>query len=368
MRESAFVGLVALLSLGVAALAGCASPTGAPAPAPAASASTAAESFVVTAQDDYRVAGSYSRGAALVAFDSSMSPQGVSTVVLTVNGATVTLTADLFTFVANEDGGGNTLFAADLQALGALERYLEAHGQRGRPWERLFKAVSMYAAAPAGTTVLAKTIVADSRALHDGSGRPGGSVSKEGLTYLCVGAGGHHMFDQADWVWAEHDSESGEGGSGLHGRLEGWEPAGCYISSLTSYTSSTPPNLYDQGSSPYWLGINDGTWTDGASYNDSDGQGVRGQWTGGGMCEGRCGSGCPRGYNWYWTKDCLDHDICLDYHTSANGTSSSGDCGWEYSDAQSDWIYGSSNDYQYTYCGWVPYGCTENGNSQTSGR
>jgi hypothetical protein len=368
MARGTLVGLVTVMSLGCASLAGCASQTGRPEPTqdPTVVAGTAAEAFALTDQSDYRVAGSYSLGSSLVVFDSSMTPEGVSTVALTVNGATITLTADLFSFVATEDGGGNTLFGADLAVLGRFERYLEAHGQKGRPWERLFKAVSMYAGAPAGHTMLVKTIAAGPSALRDGSGRPGGTVSTESLIYVCVGASGHHMYDQADWVWAEHDSTTGEGGNGYHWRLEGWEPAGCYISNLTSYTTWYAPGYRDQNNNPYWLGIQNGSWTDGAWYNDSDPASVTGQWTGGGVCEGRCGSGCPRAYNWYWTKDCLDHDICLDYHTNAN-TTGSGDCGYEYSDAQGDWIWGSSHDYQYSYCGWVPYGCTENGNSQTAG-
>ncbi len=382
-------GALIVFGVSAAALTGCAGQVGSTNdPAPATSATAAAtESLTITEEDAYHVAGTYSIGSGLVSFTSVMSTDGVSTVTLTINGATITLTADLFAFAGQEVGGGNTLMVEDLRVLHSFEKYLEAHGRethhQARPWERLFKAVSMYASAPSGYTILERPIVANPKQLRDGNGRDANTVSDEGIIYMCVGASGHDMFDQADWAWAEHDSVTSgmsgtnEGGSAGHWRLQGWEPGGCYLSSLTSYTSSQPPSLTNQGANSNWDGAQDGTpavatnssgvWTDGATYNDSQAANVAGNWTGGGSCEGRCGAGCPQAYNWYWTKDCFDHDICLDYHTGASSTSSSGDCGFEFQDAQGDWIYGSSSSYQDTYCGNVPYGCTENGNSQSAG-
>jgi hypothetical protein len=237
----------------------------------------------------------------------------------------------------------------------------------------------MYAAAPAGHTMLQKTITPKAN-LRDGDGKPSNTVSDEGIIYMCVGSGGSHLYDQADWAWAEHDAvnagmaSNNEGSAASHWRLQGWAPAGCYLNKLTTYSWSSAPGIANQGSSPYWLGTQVGSpsvattngsnsWTDGASYNDTGADTQDGTWTGGGSCEGRCGAGCPRAYNWYFTKDCLDHDICLDFHTTASSTSYSGDCGFEFSDAQGDFTWGSSVTYQGTYCGNVPSDCTENGNS-----
>jgi hypothetical protein len=367
MRKHFLLGIASLtLAFSNLSLVGCAGQAVDPGPT---TSSQSAEPLTITEQDDYHVAGTFTHGSSLVTFVSRMSTDGVSTVQLNVNGATLSVTVDLFEHAAKEDGGGSTLLVEDLRTLHAFEKHLDAHGQNARTWERLFKAVAMYAAAPAGYTVLARPIGVRPD-LRDGSGRENGTVSDESVIYMCVGYGNHPLYTGDDWVWAEHDSRPDEGatnaysGNANHYRLQGFYGAGCR---LDGTPGAAVPGSYDQGSNPQWLGYdsNTGYWSDGASYNDTsapNAQGgtanTQGSWNGGGACEGRCGAGCPRTYNFYFTKDCMDHDICLDYHRAASSTSSSGDCGYEFQDAQSDFLTGTSLGYT-SDCGNVPSDCPE---------
>jgi hypothetical protein len=334
--------------------------------------------LTLTQEDDYTVAGTFVHDVSVIDFVSRVSVDGVSTVELTVNGAQLTVTVDLFTAEASESGRGETLVADDLAVLHAFSQYVDHHGKRARPWERLYKAAAMYAAAPTGYTVVARAITtARGASERDGSGRNSSTVSNEDITYLCYGYGNYPLWNNDDWVWHEHDSVtsgmsgSNEGGSAGHWRMQSFAPAGCR---LDWDPGAIPGGSTNQGGNPYWLGINNSTasWWDGASYNDSaTPNGYYGQantqsaWTGGGSCEGRCGPGCPTGiYNYYFTKDCFDHDVCLDYHRSASSTSSSGDCGYEFQDAQGDFISGSTSTYS-SWCGPVPSSCPDKANGQS---
>jgi hypothetical protein len=139
-----------------------------------------------------------------------------------------------------------------------------------------------------------------------------GTTTDDGLTYICRGLNGRALWNGYDAAWAEHDSTTAEGATNTFGG-----------------------NVLHSVITAQWI----------------VGQQV-GNALGSGSCEGRCGAGCnsgspcaliPTSYNWYGTKDCLDHDICLDAHPNAPYTSSSGDCGNEYSDAYWDFINGSSS-------------------------
>jgi len=61
----------------------------------------------------------------------------------------------------------------------------------------------------------------------------------------------------------------------------------------------------------------------------------------GGKCMGRCGAGCGR---WWipssWTKDCLDHDICIADQNGENGLANDKNCGDEFNHAALDWTTG----------------------------
>ncbi|MBI2394206.1 MAG: hypothetical protein HYV09_31840 [Deltaproteobacteria bacterium] len=261
-----------------------------------------------------------------------MSEEGVSTVKLVVNGADFDATFDYFTHAWTADGHKNTLFAKELEALQKLEKHLESVGKAGRTWQRLFTTVSVHAGAPAGYTFLVRSGGAGVAA--EVQHRESDAVTNDSITYFCTGTNGKAFRNSWDTQWAEHDSLTGEGGSGrnattgneYHGKLWTNTPGGCRVGRATS----------------------------------SGGNGR-------GSCEGRCGAGCPRTYNFYFTYDCLDHDVCLDYHPKAPTTSSSGDCGYEYSDAYSDWMNGSSSSYSSS-CGSVPSDCEDNGNSVGPGK
>ena len=306
-----------------------------PAAAPGATTESSEGTLTIAQNDDYTLVGTFVTGSSLIQFASKMTDDGISTVELTVNGATFDVTSDLQEFTTNEDGHGNTLFKEDRDSLLQMEKALDAKGEKGRTWERLFKVVSAHAGAPVGHTFLKLAISPKGiDVARDGSGRPSGTVSDEGITYQCSGYYGYHLYNSWDWVWYEHDSVNGsisytnEGATNYtspnsaHWRLQAWYPAGCRL----------------------------------------------GDWYGRGSCEGRCGAGCPRTYNFYFTKDCGDHDTCLDVHPNNGSTSSSGDCGWEYSDAYGDWLNGSSSTYQYWDCGSVSSSCPENGNAVDPGQ
>lgn len=312
------------------ALVGCASPPEAE-PQAAAYEATGQGSLTVTTEDDYRVAGTWVFGDALVQFDSQMSEEGVSTVKLTVNGADFDTTYDYFSGGWEADGHKNTLFRAEVDALKKLELRLNDEGKQVRPWQRLFAAVSRHAASPAGYTFLKRS--GGPAQADEAQHRESNSVANDGVTYICKGASAKKLASSWDYVWAEHDSLDGEGGSPrnaaagntTHSKLQGYEPAGCRLGRASA----------------------------------SGGYGA-------GSCEGRCGAGCPRGYNFYFTKDCLDHDICLDYHPAADTVSYSGDCGYEFSDADGDFLSGTSVGYSWS-CYSVPSDCEDNGNAHGSG-
>lgn len=78
---------------------------------------------------------------------------------------------------------------------------------------------------------------------------------------------------------------------------------------------------------------------------DKNGRDVRtnisvGQSYKGGQCMGRCGGACG---NWLpdaWTKDCLDHDICIVDQNGSNGLAADPNCGNEFNHAADDYTFG----------------------------
>jgi hypothetical protein len=308
----------------VTAMVGCAAET-APPPSPKAEveapAATGEGVMTLTQQTDYDLAGTWTYAATVVGFESHMSMEGVSTVKLTVNGADFETTFDYFTHAGQRDGHENTLFRPELTAMTKFATHLDGGGgKQGRVWERLFASVSMHGAAPPGYTFMQKT--SSPNVKPEIQHREGGAVYDEGISYLCRGYYNNEISDQYDWVVAQHDSMGGEGtGNGAypnvsHGAYYWWAKTGCRV----------------------------------------------GDWTGAGSCEGRCGPGCPRAYNFYFTKDCLDHDMCLDYHPAASSSSWSGDCGYEFGDASDDFAFGLSSSYWWDCPGSVPSDCSERGN------
>ena len=329
MRNSLLATAFVALSLVVS---GCATNTEEPAPAPVAGESTGTSSLAVTLDGDYELAGSWVHGDVLVQFVSKMSEEGLSSVKLTVNGAEFDATFDFFTGEWTADCHKNALFWGELAALKALEQHLDkVVGKQTRPWQRLFASVAHLAAAPNGYTFLKR--FGSPKLEEEAQHRETNSVGNDGVTYICKATSGAKLATSWGLVWAEHDSLDGEGGggrnsaagNGMHTRTQAYELAGCRLGRATA----------------------------------SGGNGA-------GSCEGRCGAGCPRSYNWYFAKDCLDHDTCLDYHPNAPATSYSGDCGYEFSDADGDFLSGTTVGYSWT-CNSVPSDCEDNGNARGAG-
>lgn len=60
----------------------------------------------------------------------------------------------------------------------------------------------------------------------------------------------------------------------------------------------------------------------------------------GGQCMGRCGAACGNFLPDAWTKDCLDHDICIADQNGQNGLANDPNCGNEFNHAASDYVFG----------------------------
>ena len=82
-----------------------------------------------------------------------------------------------------------------------------------------------------------------------------------------------------------------------------------------------------------------------AVYDKANGRTIRrnirvGQSYKGGQCMGRCGAACGNFLPDAWTKDCLDHDICVADQNGQNQLGSDPNCGNEFNHAASDYIWG----------------------------
>lgn len=60
----------------------------------------------------------------------------------------------------------------------------------------------------------------------------------------------------------------------------------------------------------------------------------------GGNCMGRCGASCGWGAPSAWTKDCLDHDICVVDQGGKNDLANDTNCGDEFNHAADDYVFG----------------------------
>jgi len=60
----------------------------------------------------------------------------------------------------------------------------------------------------------------------------------------------------------------------------------------------------------------------------------------GGKCMGRCGGACGGWAPSAWTKDCLDHDICIVDQDGKNGLAWDKNCGDEFNHAADDYTFG----------------------------
>lgn len=317
------IGLAAL-SL-VVSVAACAAPAaGTGEPTTAAGSSTSA--LTLTEETDTKLAGNYVHGDSVITFEEQLASPMLHTK-LVVNGAEYDYDRDLVKSTLVIDGHGNTLLAADSAALAGLEHELDKLGQPTQMREALFKTISLMAAAPRGTTLMQKTITPKVAAAETDRSY---CVSDEGITYMCS-CNGIPSGCSANFVgWSGNNPiYQSSGNSGAFG---------------TAYGCSGVPQInHEHELCEYTAEYYHGRYT-GYSYCG---------W-GASACEGRCGAGCPNSYNFYYTKDCFDHDLCLDNHPSASATSTFGDCGNEFDQASGDFSYGTSDGYASSCGGYAP--------------
>jgi len=60
----------------------------------------------------------------------------------------------------------------------------------------------------------------------------------------------------------------------------------------------------------------------------------------GGRCMGRCGAACGNFLPDAYTKDCLDHDICIADQNGENNFGADANCGDEFNHAADDFVFG----------------------------
>lgn len=332
------LGLVAL-SMGLA-MAACAAPAGSP--DPTAEGASAVEALQITDESETAIAGTYALGESTVAFSSRLESPFVRTQLI-VNGATFDYELDVVGSKLTIDGHSNTILGADAEVLGKLEKAFERLGSPSKIREALFKTISMMAAAPRGTTLLRKEVVpqlAPSAELNRGY-----CDSDDGITYLCDPASNANSLPPGCSAYAagyngsnplyHANSVSGVGGGGDNAYVGGYV-TGCQY----TYTWTHEHEVCEYSRNSSYHGRV--TWPARVGWSAS-------------ACEGRCGGGCPNSYNFYLTKDCLDHDVCLNSHPGASSTSTFGDCGNEFDRASGDFTWGTGSSFASS-CGFYMVG------------
>jgi len=235
----------------------------------------------LSTQEPDALVGQFTYADSVITFESRLTSASSSSVVLEVNGARFDLVRDVEVLSASLDGHGNSLFQEDLRALNALALELDQTVPPTPVGEELYKLSALLGAARPGTVFVRDEIAPQSA-------------------------------EQLEKLRAE--SAYGVSDEGLRYMCV-CRPTGAYASHEHATASHARV-----------------TWSAACGQSAPS-------------CEGRCGAGCPYTYNFYDTKDCLDHDECLNHHPSAPSVSSDGDCGAEYVQARDDFLYGSSSTY-----------------------
>jgi hypothetical protein len=304
---------------------------------------SAAQGLTVTSETDIAITGHYVHGGSVVTFHSELVAPYVRTH-LVVNGAEYDVEKDIVASTMKIDGHGNTILAEDAAALAAIDKAFDKMGEPTRIREEAYKVLSLLSAAPKGTTITTKHIV-PSMASKDEQNR-GYCDNDDGITYICAanqGAGCPASYTGASGSNPLYKATNGVTGVGGGTNYYGGYVNGC--SSTPSYTHEHEVCEYSS-SSDHESGQ--------GSYHGRVTWGARIGWSAS-ACEGRCGAGCPNSYNFYVTKDCLDHDVCLNNHPSASSTSTFGDCGNEFDRASGDFTYGTSSGFTGA-CGFAMWG------------
>ena len=338
MRKLLTLSLATLTLLTAACAADHVAPSDGAMPAP-----SAAQGLTVTSESDIAITGHYVHGGSVVTFHSELVSPFVRTH-LVVNGAEYDAEKDIVHSTMKIDGHGNTLLAEDAAALAAIDKAFDRMGEPTKIREETYKVLSLMSAAPKGTTITVKSIVPQ-LAKADEQNR-GYCDNDDGITYLC---GGNNIGNCPNAYTGNNGSNEMHtatmGVAGVGGGTNTW---GGYVNGCTTTPSYTHEHEVCE-------------WTSGSDHEAGQGSG-HGRVTWGSRigwsasaCEGRCGAGCPNSYNFYVTKDCLDHDTCLNNHPSASSTSTFGDCGNEFDRASGDFTYGTSSGFT-SGCGFAMWG------------
>lgn len=323
--------IVALSSVTLAMTA-CAAPTESEQP----SASEATAGLQITEETETTLVGSFVRGESVVSFEARLEAPVVRTKIV-VNGATYEHAYDIPTATLEIDGHGNTVLAADATVLRQVERAFDKAGSPSKIREAMFRVIALMSAAPRGTTIMKKVIAPTAEAPE---AERGYCDSDDGITYLCgcntLGANCGKTFAGYEGSNPMYQAAGIAGSEGVDNQSYGKYVSGC--TSTPAYTHEHEVCEYSRDS----------------SYHGRVTWGVRCGWSAS-ECEGRCGAGCPNSYNFYITKDCLDHDACLNNHPSAASTSTFGDCGNEFDRASGDFSSGTGSSFK-NLCGSYMYG------------
>lgn len=297
----------------------------------------ATQGLRITEESDTVIVGDFASGENVVSFEARLEAPIVRSK-LVVNGATYEFAVNVVDSKLDIDGHANTILAADAEVLRRLEKAFDKAGSPSKIREAMFRTIALMSAAPRGTTILHKSITP---AAAPSELERGYCDNDDGITYLCgcntipsgcsntyMGVGGpdgKNPLYKAGGVVSSQGSDTGSYGG--------------YVSGCTStptYTHEHEVCEYSRDSS-YHGRV---TWAARCGWSAS-------------QCEGRCGAGCPNSYNFYLTKDCLDHDVCLNNHPGASATSTFGDCGNEFDRASGDFAYGTGASFASLCGSWM---------------
>lgn len=331
---SASVGIVL-----AACTAGCVAPTSTPGePAPVAK---SAEGLTITEETETTLVGYYVRGDSVVTFEARLATPILKTK-LVVNGAVFDYERDIVKSTLTIDGHASTILQADSVVLGAFEKALDKVGNPTKMREALYKTVALMSAAPRGTTIKVRHITPtvelkeQNRSYCD---------NDDGITYVCCANAGTGC---SGTYAGANGSNPIYNAPGVAGVTYGTNVYGGYVSNCQSTPSYTHEHEVCEASASSDHESGQG------SYHGRVTWGSRCGWSAS-ACEGRCGAGCPQSYNFYVTKDCLDHDVCANNHPSASTTSTFGDCGNEFDRASGDFTYGTGSGFA-SGCGFYMWG------------
>jgi hypothetical protein len=302
-----------------------------------------ASAITITSETDTELVGSFVNGASVISFEQHLVTPMVNTK-LVINGAEYDYVYDIVHSSLTIDGHSNSILGADAAALSVLEKAFDRLGSPSRMREQLYKTISLMAAAPRGTTFKLRSIVPQTTKLEELNRSY--CDNDDGITYICAQNNGGSC----------PNSYTGNNGSNeLHTATQGVAGVGGgtnYYGGWVSGCTSTPSYTHEHEVCEYSASSDHESGQ--GSYHGRVTWGARIGWSAS-ACEGRCGAGCPNSYNFYVTKDCLDHDVCLNNHPSASSTSTFGDCGNEFDRASGDFTYGTSSGFTGA-CGFAMWG------------